>query len=317
MLQMKWIGFFVLLIHGFASAGTTNQNCRLLEPKVHTLLLQNNSKDEVAIRDGGIGGTGIIAEITSTSPLRLAGCNIEVTSTTAIFDEQIPMGVDKLARGQVVHAKLNIKDGRFQASSIIVQHLLEGVVAMSSANNELEVLGKSVLVVPGKTQMPSALLRSLLGSNVKVSGFRLPDGTVIASRIDTYKDLETAGTTGRLERSGNIYTVGGIEVEGMPDPKWLGDIVSVLGYWSGNKIQATQFDFANFQKGEATPRWMFQEGRLRQSSLGQIGFVDGPNFSDQENQFIEGLRVSPGDAVSVFGALLPDGRIKVYQLWRN
>lgn len=317
MLRTGWIGLAALLFHTSTSAGVLERNCHLLEHQVYALLAQNDHKDGNPNRDGGVGGTGIVAEITGTSPLSLAGCKVEVTASTSILDEQNPMGADKLARGQIVYAMLNASDGRFQASSIVVQHALEGVVAKTGANNTLEILGKPVLLVPGQTQMPSLPIPSLLGANVKVSGFRLPDGTVIASRIDTYEHLDATGTTGLLERNGTGYTVGGIEVTGLPDSEWIGDTVSVLGNWSGNKIEATQFELAGWRKGESTPRWVFLEGRLRQGELGRIGLVDGPSFSGQASQLLEGLRLSNGDPVSVFGRRLPDGSIQVHQLWKN
>lgn len=317
MLRIGWMGLVALLFHASASAGMPERRCHLLEQQAHALLAQNDHQDGSSNRDGGVGGTGILAEITGTSPLSLAGCKVEITASTSILDEQNPMGADKLARGQIVYAMLNASDGRFQASSIVVQHALEGVVEKTGANNALELLGKPVLVVPGKTQMPSVPYHSLLGTHIKVSGFRLPDGTVIASRIDIYDHLDAAGTTGLLKLNGTTYTVGGIEVAGIPDSKWVGDTVSVLGNWVGNRIEATQFERAGWRKGESTPHRVFLEGRLRQGESGRMGLVDGPNFSGQASQLLEDLHVGNGDPVSVFGTRLSDGSIQVHQVWQN
>lgn len=317
MIRIVGIVLVALLFHAGANAGVKDQRCHLLEPQVKALLAQDDPKDENSRRDGGVGGTGIVAEITGTSPLRLAGCKVAITAATRILDEKKPMGVDKLARGQVVYAMLNADGDRLQASSIVVQHILEGVVAKVSASNELEVLGKTVLLVSGKTQMPPLPHASLLGAGIKVSGFRMPDGHVIASRIEIYERLDAAGTTGLLERNGNSYTVGGIGVTGVPDPEWIGDAVSVLGNWSGNRIEAGQFDLAGWGKGEKSPHWVYLEGRLQQGKPGRIGLIDGPSFSSQAKPLIDELRVSNGDPVSVFGARLPDGSIQVHHIWRN
>lgn len=314
MLRNGWIGLIALLISASAHAGVKAQPCHLLEPGIYATLAQDAPKDENNRRNGGVGGTGIVAEISSTSPLRLSGCQVEIGANTEILDEQQRMSPDYLAKGQVVFATLKIHDGRLLAQSIVIHHVLEGVVDKQAAHNELEILGKQVILVPERTQMASRAGSALEGASVKVSGLRRPDGKIIASRIDVFDQLEASGTMGPLERKDSKYMIGGIEIAGEEKPEWLGHTVSVLGNWNGSRIEATEFELAGWRKDE-TPRWVLLEGYLGTDHNGnRIGLVP---FSARSEPFLAQEKAGHGDLISVFGKLLSDGSLEVRQLWRQ
>lgn len=317
MLRAGGVTLIILLGQIFMNAAAASGTaCHLLEPRIFQQITHNGPDESGSGRDGGVGGTGIVAEISGTSPLRLAGCAVDIRPDTKIIDDKKPMNADKLEQGQVVYALLTPKGGRLQATSIVVQHLLEGPVTAIPGSARLEVMGQPVAMAGGQAPLSPASSRLAVGNGVKVSGFRMPDGAVIASRIEVFDHLKEVGTAGILEQNATSYRIGGIEVTGSPDPAWIGYPVSAIGHWSGGRIEAAKFHAVGIGKETALPRWVLVESVARKNGNGQISLVDVPSrFETCAAQ--EGLNLADGERVIVFGPTSPDGTVNVRKVWKK
>lgn len=291
-----------------------DNKCPLLNEDVLQHIKKTNTPQSGTDRDGGIGGTGISAEITSTSPLKLAGCQVELKPGIKIVDDLAEMEPGMLMTGHFANLSVSVRNNHLVATSVVLQHLLEGQVTKKMDATHLEVMGQRVVLMQGTMPEPAYSTKVSKGDYVKVSGLRQADGSVVASRIEVFGHVAVAGVTGKLEKNGTQYSVGGINVEGNPDNAWVGKKVLAVGKWTGNEISGTRFkpQFAN--AGQKSPSQVLIEGSFVGSDDKFIELSDEPKmtYSSVAKEKLKDL--AQGRRITVIGKTLKNGTVEVQQI---
>lgn len=304
-----------ILMTSNAHAAET-QGCRLLDHNVLTRM-QTSAASSASERDGGIGGTGIYGEITSTSPLQVAGCTIEVAPGLKVTDDLAQMGSEQLKPGHFVNVMVALRNHQLVATSIVMQHLLEGPVTRKASGNRIEVMGRPVEITAGTRFAQTQPYNLSEGDYLKISGLRMPDGSIAASRIEKFSQITVAGVTGTLEKKGSKFSIGGIEVSGRPDTAQLGSEVLAIGKWTGNKLDVPRFILQSATGKQEKASWVLIEGSVLRADPKGLELAGKPKMS-----FFGGvperLRQSvAGERVVILGERQPDGMIEVHDVWRN
>lgn len=134
----------------------------------------------------GIGGTGILGTISGFGSIIVNGLALEFDRHTPVAVDGKPSSLEELKVGQVVHGVAHTKDGKLTLDHLEIQHAVVGPV--STINHDAEtmtVLGQNVKLNLAGDKAAVAAFRTLqAGDTVSVSGLRMEDGTIIASRVD-------------------------------------------------------------------------------------------------------------------------------------
>ncbi len=202
----------------------------------------------------GIGGTGILAgtegenlgligRITGFGSIFVNGVEVEYDQATKVSLDGAPADVGDLALGQVVEVLARNEQGRLTGSNIRIRYEVAGPVgAIDKKSGTIKVLGQSIIIGPKTVRVKGAAGRPVLGSVVRVSGFRAGNGLIFASRLERGKKKDPALLIGRVDSiSGGRAVVAGIPVElgnrpdGRPRP---GDIIRISGRLRGGTLVA-------------------------------------------------------------------------------
>lgn len=198
-----------------------------------------------AIADkGGIGGTGIVGVITGFASICVNGVEVHYDEATPILVDGRMSTVRELAVGQLVAARAVGAGYELTASNIAVIHAAVGPVSgMDMEAGVMRVLGQTVHI--GALEGDSRITALQTGDWVRISGHRLANGDIAASRIEATAPLVQAHITGYVEQTGEQSIV----VSGTPvrfDAQMVsegvtqGTEVQVSGYWDGAYLQAQQ-----------------------------------------------------------------------------
>ncbi len=152
--------------------------------------------------EGGIGGTGIVGTITGFASICVNGLEIHYDGVTPMMLNGIPGDIGQLAVGQVVAVEAASSAGGLVARSIAVFYAVAGPLSRAdAATGRYTVLGQEVLLAPqaivaAESGAPLATVALKAGDWVKVSGLRLANGEVLATRLDRSRAL-VEGSVGR------------------------------------------------------------------------------------------------------------------------
>lgn len=224
-------------------------------------------------RDGsGIGGTGIEGVVTGFGSVIVNGLRIATEGDVEITEDGAPATADALALGQVLAIEASGARDDLSTRSIRIRREVLGPIAfIDQAARSVSILGQTIVLpedIPGESEVS-------LGQTVAVSGFRLPDGAVVATRVDDADDAGQVHLYGeyRLVEGGagslegpveSSVEIGGFPVRGVsPSPALSGRQVRVRGRLVDGAIIAADL--------EAEPEIPFG-GRVRHLSI--AGFVD-------------------------------------------
>lgn len=230
--------------------------------------LAQRSREE----ESGIGGTGIVGIISGFGSICVNGVEIHYDAATPIVENGITTNAN-LALGQTVSILATSDAQNYHAQEIHLLHEIKGAVESVDANNEIfHVLGQTV-------HLPETLLEKIaVGDKVVISGNRLSDGSVEATRIEKYDTLNTVSLIGSLEmdHSSNHFHIGNQKIELPQDHTSVkvGDEISVQGMLKDNVLHV--------EKIEQSPRWSFSnrvdqlllQGYIRDNVKQQIN-MDG------------------------------------------
>ncbi len=135
---------------------------------------------------GGIGGTGlVIGPITDFGSIIVEGIEFDTSSAIVSVDGTIATPSD-LALGMIVTVTGEVdSDGIFGvADAVSFESVLEGpVTAVDVASRTATVLGQTVRVSPDTVFSGVVIDASLIGRQIRVSGFVDADGGIRATRI--------------------------------------------------------------------------------------------------------------------------------------
>jgi hypothetical protein len=135
----------------------------------------------------GIGGTGIIGTISGFGSILVNGLKLEFDRATAVVNDGRPAALDELRIGQVIQGVARKReDGHLYLETLDIQHAVSGpITAIDYKTQSMVVLGQNIRLNLAGDKTATAAFRSLhAGDVVSVSGLRLDDGTIVATRVD-------------------------------------------------------------------------------------------------------------------------------------
>jgi hypothetical protein len=138
----------------------------------------------------GLGGTGIIGTISGFGSIIVNGLELEFDRSTSVGTDGRPTSLDALRIGQVIQGVARERNGRLMLESLDIQHAVSGPIAtIDHAEQTMTVLGQTIrLNLAGDKAATEAFHSLRPGDLVSVSGLRLADGTIVASRVDQHSD---------------------------------------------------------------------------------------------------------------------------------
>lgn len=266
--------------------------------------------------EGGLGGTGIVGVVTGFASICVNGVKVEYTPDTPVQRDGAPVPLSELAVGQVVALQATGEGDRLQAERIAVLDAATGpLAAVDPVSGRFELMGQ------GGTALTRADLAGLqAGDWVRVSGHRLADGQIRASRVQrtdervarmvgeaTWLDAQT------LRVAGTPVSLGALAA---PDGLQPGQELRVAGTWTGERLQATALQAQPTRSALGPARNLLLQGYVhavqgREVSLGAESFTLSRALQVLGGQ-LESLRV--GQAVLVRGRLDEQQRLVVDRL---
>lgn len=165
----------------------------------------------VAAADGkkngdGLGGTGILGTISGFGSVIVNGAAWEFDRNTAVESDGKPSSLEALKVGQVIQGIARLRGDKYFLDTLEIQHAVTGPIgAVDYAAETMTVLGQKVkLNLAGDKAAIDAFRTLQAGDMVSVSGLRMDDGTVVASRVD-----EQSKDDGRVLARGLATVTGG------------------------------------------------------------------------------------------------------------
>ena len=134
----------------------------------------------------GIGGTGILGTISGFSSVIVNGVAWEFDRHTAVESDGRPSSLEELKVGQVIQGVARQRGDKYFLDTLEIQHAVPGPIgAIDHGAETMTVLGQKVkLNLAGDKEAVDAFRTLQAGDMVSVSGLRLEDGTIVASRVD-------------------------------------------------------------------------------------------------------------------------------------
>jgi Domain of unknown function (DUF5666) len=199
--------------------------------------------------DGGIGGTGIVGVVTGFASICVNGVELHYDASTPVLRDGQAAPARDLLVGQVVAVRASgsgASADQLQAQQIAVLDAAVGpLTRVDPATGELELLGQRAVALER-----SDLVRMRVGDWVRVSGHRLLNGEIRASRVQameqgagTAQGTVAAQVLGPVSAiNGNQVRVGGtlvsFELQAPPAGLAVGQELAVSGAWNGSRLQA-------------------------------------------------------------------------------
>lgn len=221
------------------------------------------------VADNGLGGTGIVGVVTGFGSVCVNGLKVEYEVDTPVQRDGQPVPQSVLAVGQVVALNAVGPSGQLQAQRIVVLDVAVGPIgAIDAASGRFEVMGQPATVVD-----PAALGGLQPGQWVRVSGQRLADGEIRATRVQPVEP-GSAWVAGALARTadGNWRVAGTPLVAGAPVPAEAapGQEVAVGGDWVNGRLQVSRITLQPTRAAIGPVRSVVLQGYVHQVSGQQL-----------------------------------------------
>ena len=205
------------------------------------ILARRPDPARVGSGQGGIGGTGIVGVITGFASICVNGVEVHFDAATPVSDAGVPVSGRELAVGQLVSVSATGSGPQVRARQIALVHSAVGpLAAVDPRSGEFRVLGQNA-----RALAPGILTNLIAGDWVRVSGQRLADGVIAATRVQRVPPQPRAllnGVVGRVD--GQTITVGDAIVrfdrQTLPPGLASGLEVTVSGQWDGRSLLAQQ-----------------------------------------------------------------------------
>lgn len=186
--------------------------------------------------DGGVGGTGIIGVITGFASICVNGVEIHYDADTPVSIDGQPSTMRDLAVGQVVAARTLGAGDELAASNIAIIHAVVGPISYFNPEiREMQVLGQTIQI--GQLRDADNFSNLKTGDWIQVSGHRLSNGAIIASRIESTQPAEARinGYVTQIDAAG--FEINGTRINhdtgSLPAGLVQGMEVRVAGDWDG------------------------------------------------------------------------------------
>lgn len=164
--------------------------------------------DQIARREDeeGIGGTGIVGMIAGFGSLCIGGQEVFYDQNTPIMVNGQPVSDQIFGLGQMVSVRAKpldpaVTENAYVATEIHLLHEVSGMVeSVAEDKHSFSILGQQIHLA----ENTSVTLEQ--GDKIAVSGYRLPDGQIQATRIETSRD-ERLSLIGQVERVDEVQMV--------------------------------------------------------------------------------------------------------------
>lgn len=219
----------------------------------------------------GVGGTGHETEvegvITGFASICVNGLELHYQSTTPIAINGRGATIKDLAVGQVVRVQARGMGDQLAISSLQVRHLM--VATLQDINNgHALAMGRKVLIDPN-APLPSNLSN---GSKIAISGFAGPDGTLVATRLDTVPADSPDSISGEVSRNNQgHWTIDGMAVDAPNAELKPGEIVRAEGRFDEGRFKADRV--VRDEPPSHSARFVIQ-GLVRQSGRNRLNIGD-------------------------------------------
>ena len=193
---------------------------------------------------GGIGGTGIIGVITGFASICVNGIEVHYDDRTPISVDGRVSNIRELAIGQLVAVRAKGTGQELTADNIAIIHATVGPISsIDFKAGEMRVLGQKVYI--GTTSTNEQLTDLQAGDWVRISGHRLTNGAIVASRIESTQPLAEAHINGRVTQVDEQgFVINGTQIRYVADSGVFdvsqGAEVQAVGYWDGTYLHAQQ-----------------------------------------------------------------------------
>ena len=180
---------------------------------------------------GGVGGTGrsaqnlgVVGTVTGFASLCINGLEVHYAASTPVTANGLPASIADLAVGQVVTLEATRDAGADNAKPVdelagirvsILNAVAGPVRRVDAAKRQIDVLGQTVRITPQTLIADATGIKNFdflrAGSLVRVSGLRLANGDIVASRIENTLTLAQASVLGPVTQS----DAGGFSIYGL------------------------------------------------------------------------------------------------------
>jgi hypothetical protein len=207
--------------------------------------------------DGGMGGTGVFAEsgllpekgkggvaivgvVTGFASICVNDTEVHYEASTPVYDNGYASKLSNLTAGQMVMLTADKVDGLLVARSIgMIDAVVGPIDKIDFKLMQVEVMGQTIQVDEATIQQ----LRTLeQGAVVRVSGHRLANGRIAATRVGIANKKALASTYGIVTNvASDSFAVNGTKVainnKNVLDKIKIGSEIQVGGAWNGNAIK--------------------------------------------------------------------------------
>jgi Domain of unknown function (DUF5666) len=207
--------------------------------------------------DGGMGGTGIFAEdgllpengkggvaivgvVTGFASICVNDIEVHYDTNTPVYDNGNVSKLSNLKTGQMVMLTADRASDRLVARSIGMLDAVVGPIdKIDFKLMQVEVMGQTIQVDDATMQQ----LRTLeQGAVVRVSGHRLANGRIVATRVGISNKKDQASTYGIVTSvASDSFAVNGTKVaisnKNVLEKIKVGNEIQVGGAWNGNAIK--------------------------------------------------------------------------------
>ena len=278
----------------------------------------------ISAEHGGIGGTGdavttsllpqdtqggvaIIGVVTGFASICVNGQEVFYDKNTPVYGNGIATKLSSLSTGKMVMLKADKVGGQLHARSIGLFDAVVGPVErIDSKLNQMQVMGQTVRL----SQNIKEQLKGLsLNTSVHVSGHRLDNGEIVATRVDISKTddgVSTIGLVTGLDHDNmvvngtrvhivntNITNKNGIDIIK------VGNEVRVSGVWDGRAMKADRVETQPITNSINRADTAIVEGFVRLGHENTM-HLDGTEIEAlQGNTHYSGIEKSHGRVVKI------------------
>ena len=245
----------------------------------------------IVAKDGGIGGTGIIGIITEFASICVNNIEIHYDTNTPVFVDGKAATVDDLAVGKIIAARTLSAGNDFTAHNISIFHAAVGPISnLDHGTRKLYLLAQTVQI--GQSQDQDAFLRLKAGDWVQVSGHRLSDNVIVASRIESILPLTEVRINGYVTQADDkSFEVNGTRVNHDSSINIKqGMEVLVIGNWEGTYLKAQYVQAEPTRQAVGDVERVIREGYIH--ALHGEGF----NVNNQIMTFDPDTQITVGSA---------------------
>ena len=203
----------------------------------------SGSYDETDLADGvggGIGGTGIIGVVTDLGQLVVNDRRIQVADDTLIREDGETVAIGDVQIGQVVQISASGPASRLASRTIDIRNEVIGpITKVDWSNGIVTVLNQPVTYAQGAI----VDIDPKVGNMVAVSGFRLLDRTIVATRVQSVASTMPVQLYGRYELIDDAVQIDGVRIQGLVAlPDLSGREIFAQGLLTGAGLAPARFE---------------------------------------------------------------------------